>query len=213
MRRLKKACTHLTPVTVQLQHAIACPFFGQAIAIYDSLSHTKRAGFKGFPGTKNKNSGADRMTDKRKLRFWEVLGELGYKAARHTVFWGLALALGGTGTSLVQAKAATEATLSAAGATVALSELPVQGQAVMQLIYQGGPFSYDKDGTVFGNREKLLPFRQRGYYREYTVRTPGERSRGARRIVCGGQQPTAPDACFYTADHYASFRQIVQQAK
>jgi ribonuclease T1 len=80
----------------------------------------------------------------------------------------------------------------------------------MGLIYQGGPFKYDKDGTVFGNREKLLPNRQRGYYREYTVKTPGERSRGARRIVCGGLQPRAPDACFYTDDHYASFRQIVR---
>ena len=94
--------------------------------------------------------------------------------------------------------------------TIAVSQLPAQGQAMMTLIYQGGPFKYDKDGTVFGNREQLLPARQRGYYREYTVQTPGERSRGARRIVCGGQRPVAPDACFYTDDHYASFRQIVR---
>ena len=91
-----------------------------------------------------------------------------------------------------------------------LSQLPPQGQAMMTLIYQGGPFKYDKDGTVFGNREHLLPARQRGYYREYTVKTPGERSRGARRIVCGGEKPATPDACFYTDDHYASFRQIVR---
>lgn len=96
------------------------------------------------------------------------------------------------------------------GQSIALNQLPAQGQTVMGLIYQGGPFKYDKDGTVFGNREKLLPSRQRGYYREYTVKTPGERSRGARRIVCGGLQPRAPDACFYTDDHYASFRQIVR---
>ena len=96
------------------------------------------------------------------------------------------------------------------GQSIALNQLPAQGQTVMGLIYQGGPFKYDKDGTVFGNREKLLPNRQRGYYREYTVKTPGERSRGARRIVCGGLQPRAPDACFYTDDHYASFRQIVR---
>ena len=94
--------------------------------------------------------------------------------------------------------------------TVARVELPAQAQTMMTLIEQGGPFKYDKDGTVFGNREKILPARQRGYYREYTVKTPGERSRGARRIVCGGQQPRAPDACFYTDDHYGSFRQIVR---
>jgi ribonuclease T1 len=94
---------------------------------------------------------------------------------------------------------------------MALSQLPPQGQAMMTLIYQGGPFKYDKDGTVFGNREHLLPARQRGYYREYTVKTPGERSRGARRIVCGGEKPATPDACFYTDDHYASYRQIVRQ--
>ena len=94
--------------------------------------------------------------------------------------------------------------------TIAVAQLPVQGQQVLALIYQGGPFKHDKDGTVFGNREKILPARQRGYYREYTVRTPGESSRGARRIVCGGQQPRAPDACFYTDDHYGSFRQIVR---
>ena len=94
--------------------------------------------------------------------------------------------------------------------TVAVSQLPAQGQVMMTLIYQGGPFKYDKDGTVFGNRERLLPARQRGYYREYTVKTPGESSRGARRIVCGGNQPATPDACFYTDDHYASYRQIVR---
>lgn len=95
--------------------------------------------------------------------------------------------------------------------TVVLDELPVQGRNVVKLIYQGGPFRYDKDGSVFGNREKLLPASNRSYYREYTVQTPGERSRGARRIVCGGFVPTVPDACYYTDDHYASFRRIVLQ--
>lgn len=93
-------------------------------------------------------------------------------------------------------------------ATVALGQLPPQGIETYQLIHQGGPFPYEKDSTVFGNRERLLPAAKRGYYREYTVKTPGSRNRGARRIVCGGQT-TAPDACFYTADHYASFRKIV----
>lgn len=93
--------------------------------------------------------------------------------------------------------------------TVAVAQLPPQGRSMLTLIYQGGPFRHDKDGVVFGNRERLLPASARAYYREYTVRTPGERSRGARRIVCGGLQPAAPDACFYTDDHYASFRKIV----
>lgn len=91
--------------------------------------------------------------------------------------------------------------------TVALSALPPQGVETYSRIQQGGPFPYEKDGTVFGNRERLLPAEKRGYYREYTVTTPGARDRGARRIVCGGQ-PRTPDACYYTADHYASFRRI-----
>jgi ribonuclease T1 len=94
--------------------------------------------------------------------------------------------------------------------SVFVSQLPPQGQSMVALIYQGGPFRYDKDGSVFGNRERLLPNKDRGYYREYTVKTPGERTRGARRIVCGGLKPTTPDACYYTDDHYASFRKIVQ---
>ncbi|MGJ7613015.1 MULTISPECIES: ribonuclease domain-containing protein [unclassified Variovorax] len=92
--------------------------------------------------------------------------------------------------------------------TIALSELPVQGQRTYQSILNGGPFRYDKDGTVFGNRERLLPPARRGHYLEYTVTTPGSRNRGAQRIVCGGAQRTTPEACWYTADHYASFRRI-----
>jgi len=92
--------------------------------------------------------------------------------------------------------------------TVARAELPPEARATEQLIRSGGPFPYAKDGTVFGNRERLLPLTPRGYYREYTVKTPGSRDRGARRIVCGGRQPAVPDACFYTDDHYASFRRI-----
>ena len=94
--------------------------------------------------------------------------------------------------------------------TVDMSELPVEARQVEQLVRSGGPFAYAKDGSVFGNRERLLPTNARGYYREYTVRTPGARDRGARRIVCGGSQPTKPDACYYTSDHYASFARIVQ---
>ena len=97
-------------------------------------------------------------------------------------------------------------------ANVTAQQLPPQAQDMLKLIYQGGPFRYDKDGTVFGNRERILPAKNRGYYLEYTVKTPSVRTRGARRIICGGVKPAAPDACYYTDDHYASFRQIVQPA-
>lgn len=90
---------------------------------------------------------------------------------------------------------------------VSVAELPAQGRDTFERIHQGGPFAYGKDGVVFGNRERLLPAQKRGYYREYTVKTPGSRDRGTRRIICGGQ-PKTPDVCYYTADHYASFRQI-----
>ena len=93
-------------------------------------------------------------------------------------------------------------------ATISVSELPAQGAQTYALIARGGPFPHEKDGVVFGNRERLLPISARGYYREYTVRTPGVGHRGKRRIVCGGE-PRVPDACYYTADHYASFRKIV----
>ena len=94
-------------------------------------------------------------------------------------------------------------------AVIHVAELPREGRATYELIRQGGPFPYGKDGTVFGNRERLLPQAKRGFYREYTVPTPGSRDRGARRIVCGGPSRT-PHACYYTADHYASFRMIVE---
>lgn len=93
--------------------------------------------------------------------------------------------------------------------TVPLTALPAEAQQTEQQIRQGGPFAYAKDGSVFGNRERQLPTNTRGYYREYTVKTPGARDRGARRIVCGGSQPAKPDACYYTGDHYASFARIV----
>ncbi|MBL8332771.1 MAG: ribonuclease [Rubrivivax sp.] len=95
-------------------------------------------------------------------------------------------------------------------ASVQLASLPVEAQHTARLIRSGGPFPYAKDGTVFGNRERLLPRKPRGHYREYTVKTPGSRDRGARRIVCGGEPPSAPEVCYYTADHYASFVRIVQ---
>ena len=92
---------------------------------------------------------------------------------------------------------------------VALASLPAEAQTTHRLILQGGPFPYSKDGVVFGNRERILPSERRGHYREYTVRTPGASNRGARRIVCGGASPAAPETCFYTQDHYNSFQRIV----
>jgi ribonuclease T1 len=119
--------------------------------------------------------------------------------------FGLALALGAA-LATAQARSA----LPAEHNTVGLTELPAEARQTKDRILSGGPFPYAKDGTVFGNRERLLPREKRGYYREYTVKTPGAKNRGARRIVCGGDKPAAPDACYYTADHYASFRRIVQ---
>jgi ribonuclease T1 len=92
--------------------------------------------------------------------------------------------------------------------TISIAALPIEAQAVERAIRRGGPFAFPKDGIVFANRERLLPPRWRGYYREYTVPTPGARDRGGRRIVCGGAEPRSPVACFYTADHYASFLRI-----
>ncbi len=89
-------------------------------------------------------------------------------------------------------------------AYVALASLPVQARQTVALIDAGGPFPYAKDGAVFGNREELLPARAQGFYREYTVPTPGEGDRGARRIVTGD----GDRQLFYTADHYASFVRV-----
>lgn len=83
--------------------------------------------------------------------------------------------------------------------------LPAEALATLQLIERGGPFPYRKDGSVFQNRERRLPEQPRGYYREYTVPTPGSDDRGARRIVTGGNPPAV---YYYTEDHYRSFRRI-----
>jgi len=107
------------------------------------------------------------------------------------------------------AQARTDRLAESRSAVVHVAELPIQGRETYELIRQGGPFPFDKDGAVFGNRERSLPAERRGYYREYTVATPGSRDRGARRIVCGGPA-RAPHACYYTADHYGSFRKIVE---
>ena len=137
------------------------------------------------------------------------------KAAAAKVYQtGLALMLGAAfalASPSALARKAPEVSTTAPGfETITLADLPRDGRTTYGRILQGGPFSSDKDGSVFGNRERILPRQSRGYYREYTVRTPGARNRGARRIVCGGLQPQLPDACFYTGDHYNSFQQIVE---
>ena len=90
---------------------------------------------------------------------------------------------------------------------ITASSLPLAAQHTLMLIEQGGPFPYSKDGTVFGNYEKKLPRQRRGYYREYTVKTPGVRHRGARRLIAGGEV-ASPSEFFYTADHYQTFQRI-----
>ena len=116
-----------------------------------------------------------------------------------TVFWLLTCFSSG----LVRAEGPVMAS-----ATVSVAGLPESAVQTYRLIHQGGRFTHEKDGVVFGNRERLLPVQKRGYYHEYTVTTPGSHDRGARRMVCGG--PTSrPDNCYYTDDHYASFRKIV----
>ena len=122
---------------------------------------------------------------------------------------GLALVLGLHLLGYPSAEARTESPAESGG-IVALAGLPPEARETRRLIGTGGPFPYEKDGTVFRNRERLLPAEARGFYREYTVKTPGLKHRGARRIVCGGREPSRPVNCFYTADHYASFRRIVE---
>ena len=95
--------------------------------------------------------------------------------------------------------------LAPAGEEIHLAELPREARSTIALIDKGGPFPYAKDGAVFGNREGHLPKQKRGYYREYTVKTPGERTRGARRIIAG-----ASGELYYTDDHYNHFHRIAR---
>jgi ribonuclease T1 len=87
--------------------------------------------------------------------------------------------------------------------TISVSKLSAEVHDTFRLIKQGGPFPYPRDGVVFSNRESKLPEQTRGYYHEYTVKTPGVHNRGARRIVCG----VVPE-CYYTDDHYQTFKRI-----
>ncbi|MBU1426572.1 MAG: ribonuclease [Gammaproteobacteria bacterium] len=119
--------------------------------------------------------------------------------ARWWLLFGLLLCL-----PFVQAHS-LHAPADATPSAIAISELPPEAQATMQLIRQGGPFPYPRDGVVFGNYERILPLQPRGHYHEYTVKTPGAHNRGARRIVCG----VVPE-CYYSDDHYRSFYRITE---
>ena len=88
---------------------------------------------------------------------------------------------------------------------ISAAELPSQARTTIELIRKGGPYPHDRDGIEFRNFEKRLPLRERGYYREYTVKTPGAKDRGARRIVAG-----QGGEFYYTDDHYRSFRRIIE---
>ena len=95
---------------------------------------------------------------------------------------------------------------------IGVRDLPKEGRDTLVLIRKGGPFPFAKDGSIFANRERILPKEPRGFYREFTVKTPSSRDRGVRRIVCGGavvkQQAQRLESCYYTDDHYASFKKI-----
>jgi ribonuclease T1 len=97
---------------------------------------------------------------------------------------------------------------------VAVGQLPREARETLALIRKGGRFPYERDGIVFGNYEQHLPAQPRGYYREFTVPTPGVQHRGARRIVAGGceraRAPCPAGEFYYTDDHYGSFRRILE---
>ncbi|MFF2193755.1 ribonuclease domain-containing protein [Streptomyces sp. NPDC058157] len=124
----------------------------------------------------------------------------------------LTAALGGCGGGAAPARPSSAAGTAAPApawakgmATVRADALPPQAREVLALIDKGGPYPYRQDGTVFGNFEKVLPKQKRGYYHEYTVRTPGSRDRGARRIITGGG-----GEFYYTDDHYETFKAVLR---
>jgi ribonuclease T1 len=116
-------------------------------------------------------------------------------------FWLVCLALLGVAEARQQPGAAATDAIE----WIEQTDLPREARVTLQLIESGGPFPYPRDGIVFRNYEKRLPLKPRGYYREYTVPTPGARNRGARRIISGHTSER-----YYTADHYLSFRRIRQ---
>ena len=124
----------------------------------------------------------------------------GYRSVPILYILALSLALlVGAGPSCARDPSASKA------AQVRLDELPREAQKTLSLIKAGGPFPYQRDGVTFGNFERRLPQKERGYYKEYTVPTPGARDRAARRIVAGRK-----GEYYYTDDHYQTFRRILE---
>ncbi|KQX11092.1 guanine-specific ribonuclease N1 and T1 [Streptomyces sp. Root431] len=111
---------------------------------------------------------------------------------------------GSTAAAPATSAPAADATGTSGLPTVRAADLPSEARRTLGLIARGGPYPYAKDGAVFSNFERLLPRKERGYYREYTVKTPGERDRGARRIVTGRD-----GEIYWTDDHYESFREVL----
>ncbi|HEX6499316.1 MAG TPA: ribonuclease domain-containing protein [Micromonosporaceae bacterium] len=142
-----------------------------------------------------------------------VAGRLRIVAATATVALAAVLALvgcaggaAGTGTSTSPGSGAVATATPRSGLpTVPLRDLPPQVAQTLALVDNGGPYPYRQDGTVFGNLEGHLPKHARGYYREFTVPTPGSSDRGARRLVVGRDGDV-----YYTADHYQTFRQVLR---
>ncbi len=138
-----------------------------------------------------------------------LVGVAGIAVVLCVVLWAQSLgepddaARPGLGTAQTTAGAATPGPGTGAAEPVTLADLPAEVGRTLTLIAAGGPFPYRNDGSVFGNRERLLPLEPAGYYREYTVPTPGARDRGARRLVLGGS-----GEIYYTGDHYRSFTRI-----
>ncbi len=130
-----------------------------------------------------------RRTFDPRFRFAAILGML-------AVAFALAV---GVGPSCSRASSDSKAV------QVRLDTLPKEAQKTLRLVQQGGPFPYKRDGVVFGNFEGLLPKRPRGYYKEYTVPTPGARDRGSKRIIAGRN-----NEYYYTNDHYRTFRRILE---
>jgi ribonuclease T1 len=115
------------------------------------------------------------------------------------------------GTQYAGSSAASSYPAPAAISSCPLSTLPSQARTTLNLIHSGGPFPYSQDGAVFQNREGILPAKSTGYYHEYTVKTPGSSTRGARRLIGGGAM-TSPQYVYYTGDHYASFCLVNENA-
>ena len=119
-----------------------------------------------------------------------------------SVIWTLALIFGPVPAAAQRAEAPQR--IQAALADISVKDLPPEARDTLKLIDKGGPYPFDRDGIVFGNFEKRLPIKERGYYREFTVKTPGVKHRGARRIVTGKSGER-----FYSDDHYKTFKRIV----